>query len=119
MKRLPDTVDATDLIQELRLNHIAVFPVIDSAYIGSKDQSIMCKLAHTTNGFCDYQIASRLENEAYQTMWEVSRVHAIVSQSYQVSGKGTIKVPSFVRPPQGNQQGAMSLVVTYQNHGNY
>ncbi|KAF1755130.1 hypothetical protein GCK72_021699 [Caenorhabditis remanei] len=116
MKRLPDTVDVTDLIQELRLNHISVFPVIDSAYIGSKDQSIMCKLAHTTNGFCDYQIASRLENEVYETMWIVSRVHVFVSRSYQVSGKGSIKVPSFVRPPQGNENGSMGLVVTYQNH---
>ncbi|KAF1755131.1 hypothetical protein GCK72_021700 [Caenorhabditis remanei] len=116
MKRLPNTKDVSDLIQQLRELHIFVYTVTDTNSFGGTDQSLMCEITHATNGFCDFQTTD-MRNEYYQTAYEISRTYQFVSQSYQVSGQGVINVPSFVRPKQGNQAGTMSLVITFQNHG--
>ncbi|KAF1755105.1 hypothetical protein GCK72_021674 [Caenorhabditis remanei] len=116
MKRLPNTKDVSDLIQQLRKLHIFVYTVTDTNSFGGNDQGLLCEITHATNGFCDFQ-STDMRNEIYQTVLEISRTYQFVSQSYLVSGSGVINVPSFVRPVQGNQDGTMSLVITFQNHG--
>ena len=117
MKRLPNTKDVSALIQQLHELHIFVSTVTDTNSYGGNDQGLMCEITHATNGFCDFQTTDAMRNEIYQTVLEISRTYQFVSQSYLVSGSGVINVPSFVRPVQGNQSGTMSLVITFQNHG--
>ncbi|EFO97127.1 hypothetical protein CRE_30188 [Caenorhabditis remanei] len=116
MKRWPNTQDVSELISQLRQRHIFVYTVSDTSQSGGENQSLICEVTHGTNGFCDFQSTGYMKDDMYQSLQCISNTFQIISQSYEVTGKGVIQVPAFVRPYQNNGLEPMALVITYQNH---
>ncbi|EFO99664.1 hypothetical protein CRE_23770 [Caenorhabditis remanei] len=118
-KRYPYESDISDIISQLRSNHVFVYIDVDSIPSGGSNSATLYEMSYQTNGYCAF---------ATGTGWDLSNVfsgmiyplifpYQIIAQNSVVSGSGRIEVPAFkssIQPDIGAEY--CSFAITVQNH---
>ena len=60
-KRYPDESDVSDIITQLRANHVMVRIVVDSIPSGGSNSATLYKMSYQTNGYCAFATGQDLE----------------------------------------------------------
>ncbi|EFO95921.1 hypothetical protein CRE_17578 [Caenorhabditis remanei] len=115
VKRYPDESDVSDIISQLRANHVFVYIVVDSIPSGGSNSATLYEMSLLTNGYCAFATGSDLTN-AFSSITGMVWPYQFIAQNFVVSGSGQIEVPAFKTPiPPGNAD-ACSFAITVQNH---
>uniref|UniRef100_A0A1I7T7M3 PKD domain-containing protein n=1 Tax=Caenorhabditis tropicalis TaxID=1561998 RepID=A0A1I7T7M3_9PELO len=114
-KRFPNDIDISNIIKNLRDNHIFVYIIAEYPSTGGTNPHALFEVASRTNGYCMF-MNGLLKSEWWTdaVFWEV---YQFVAQKYVVSGKGRIEVPLFKTPdPYPGRGETATLFMTTQDH---
>ncbi|KAF1759172.1 hypothetical protein GCK72_015633 [Caenorhabditis remanei] len=113
VKRYPDESDVSDIITQLRANHVFVYIVVDSIPSGGSNSATLYEMSFKTNGYCLFASYWNLV-EGFQFMTFVLGKYQFVAQNFWVSGSGRIELPAFNTPTPVDW--VEQLAITVQNH---
>ena len=54
VKRYPDETDVSDIISQLRANHVMVYIGVDSIPSGGSNSATLYEISYQTNGYCAF-----------------------------------------------------------------
>ncbi|EFP04171.1 hypothetical protein CRE_12382 [Caenorhabditis remanei] len=116
VKRYPDESDISDIISQLRANHVMVHIAVDSVPSGGSNSATLYEMSYQTNGYCLFATGSILTNGFYWMTDMLNWHYQFIAQNFVVSGSGRIEIPAFKTPiPQGYTDECF-FAITVQNH---
>ncbi|EFO84987.1 hypothetical protein CRE_01473 [Caenorhabditis remanei] len=116
VKRYPDESDVSDIISQLRANHVFVYIAVDTIPSGGSNSATLYEMAYQTNGYCAFATGSDLSND-FNYMPNILRYpYQFFAQNFVVSGSGRIEIPAFKTPVPSGYQEACFFAITVQNH---
>ncbi|KAF1759127.1 hypothetical protein GCK72_015588 [Caenorhabditis remanei] len=116
VKRYPDESDVSDIISQLRANHVMVFIAVDSIPSGGSNSATLYEMSYETNGYCYFATGYDL-SEAFDWMTAIlDRPYQFIAQNFVVSGSGRIEIPTFKTPIPMGINDAVRFAITVQNH---
>ncbi|EFP13448.1 hypothetical protein CRE_15181 [Caenorhabditis remanei] len=80
VKRYPDESDVSDIISQLRANHVMVYIAVDSVPSGGTNSAILYEVSYQTNGYCAFATGDDLPwpaNKIWKILVETSVFHSI------------------------------------------
>ncbi|EFO83829.1 hypothetical protein CRE_20124 [Caenorhabditis remanei] len=116
VKRYPDESEVSDIISQLRANHVMVHIAVDSIPSGGTNSATLYEMAFQTNGYSYFATGRDLWN-AFDGMTSVFGFpYQFLAQNFVVSGGGIIEIPAFKTPlPSGSTKECL-IAITIQNH---
>ncbi|EFP12102.1 hypothetical protein CRE_06211 [Caenorhabditis remanei] len=115
-KRYPDESDVSDIISQLRANHVMVRIAVDSIPSGGSNSASLYEMSYQTNGYCAFATGQDLEI-AFAYMTEIfRRPYQFIAQNFVVSGSGRIEKPAFEIPASDGFINWCKFAITVQNH---
>ncbi|EFO90470.1 hypothetical protein CRE_02606 [Caenorhabditis remanei] len=116
VKRYPDESDVSDIISQLRDNHVMVRIAVDSIPSGGSNSASLYEMAYQTNGYCAFATGSDLSITFDWMTSMLQNPYQFVAQNFLVSGTGRIELAVFKTPkPPGSTDWCL-FAVTVQNH---
>ncbi|KAF1759165.1 hypothetical protein GCK72_015626 [Caenorhabditis remanei] len=116
VKRYPDESDVSDIISQLRANHVFVYIVVDSIPSGGSNSATLYEMSYQTNGYCVFASGSDLSNAFDWMTYGIPWPYQFLAQNYVVSGSGRIEIPAFKTPVPSDRANNCLFVITVQNH---
>ncbi|CAL2046641.1 unnamed protein product [Caenorhabditis brenneri] len=116
VKRYPNTVDVTNLVNRLRQNRVFVYFIVHTVPSGGGSTHELFDMASRTNGFCIFMDTRNywvVANSGTAVMW---RPYQFLAHNYIVSGSGRIELPVFRTPNPKASSEQMLVVITVQDH---
>ncbi|EFO90043.1 hypothetical protein CRE_21517 [Caenorhabditis remanei] len=116
VKRYPNESNVSDIIYQLRSNHILVYITVDSIPSGGSNSATLFEMSSKTNGYCvfasDYDLIF-----AFQSMGAILYTpYQFVAQNFVVTGSGRIELPVFKTPIHEGWVQWTRVVITVQDH---
>ncbi|EFP02508.1 hypothetical protein CRE_30531 [Caenorhabditis remanei] len=115
-KRYPDESDVSDIISQLRANHVMVHIAVDSIPSGGSNSATLYKMSFQTNGYCLFATGSDLYYGFHCITWILQYPYQFIAQNFVVSGSGRIEIPAFKTPGPPGYPEDCSFAITVQNH---
>ncbi|KAF1759122.1 hypothetical protein GCK72_015583 [Caenorhabditis remanei] len=98
VKRYPDESDVSDIINQLRANHVMVYIAVDSVPSGGSNSATLYEMSYETNGYCLFATGDDLW-KAFDWMTHIlGEPYQFIAQNFVVSGSGRIEIPAFKTP---------------------
>ncbi|EFO95912.1 hypothetical protein CRE_17565 [Caenorhabditis remanei] len=98
VKRYPDETDVSDIISQLRSNHVMVYIVVDSIPSGGSNSETLYEMSYQTNGYCAFATGWHLQ-WAFDYVFDAIAWHyQFIAENFVVSGSGRIEIPVFKTP---------------------
>ncbi|EGT32256.1 hypothetical protein CAEBREN_19379 [Caenorhabditis brenneri] len=119
VKRYPNDVDVTNLVSQLRANHIFVYFIVHNIPSGGTTTDPLFEVASKTNGFSIFMGNPNYWLVVDSGLAVLYRPYQFIAQNYQVSGAGRIEIPTFKTPSPYSWEEQVMVVVTIQNHSNF
>ncbi|EFO95910.1 hypothetical protein CRE_17553 [Caenorhabditis remanei] len=116
VKRYPDESDVSDIITQLRANHVFVYIAVDSVPSGGSNSGSLYEMSYQTNGYCLFGTGSDLSTGFIVMMNILDTNYQFLAQNYVVSGSGRIETPAFKTPTPVGWVEIGQLAITVQNH---
>ncbi|EFO90041.1 hypothetical protein CRE_21487 [Caenorhabditis remanei] len=121
-KRYPDEIDVSEIISQLRANHVMVYIACDSVPSGGSNSAILYETSFQTNGYCAFATDNALQKvsskfTAFGWMTNILGFpYQFIAQNFVVSGSGRIEIPVFKTPIPPGYSDTCSFSITVQNH---
>uniref|UniRef100_A0A1I7TTS7 CUB_2 domain-containing protein n=1 Tax=Caenorhabditis tropicalis TaxID=1561998 RepID=A0A1I7TTS7_9PELO len=115
LKRLPNENYTSTLIDNLHRNHVSVDVITSTTPSGGLYQKTMYEIATRTNGLCAFESDDHFA-QTTNYMNKLDIPYTVYSVNVQVSGSGSISLPTFI-PPCTDQYCHVWLEMTVQDHG--
>ncbi|KAF1759219.1 hypothetical protein GCK72_015680 [Caenorhabditis remanei] len=116
VKRYPDESDVSDIISQLRSNHVMVYIAVDSVSSGGSNSASLYEVSFQTNGYCAFATDNALQ-KAFGWMTNILGFpYQFIAQNFVVSGSGRIEIPVFKTPIPAGYSDTCSFAITVQNH---
>ncbi|KAF1759081.1 hypothetical protein GCK72_015541 [Caenorhabditis remanei] len=116
VKRYPDESDVSDIITQLRANHVIVYIAVDSVPSGGSNSATLYEMSYQTNGYCAFAIGRDLSNAFVWMTSTLETPYQFIAQNFVVSGSGRIEIPTFKTPIPVGINNYARLAITVQNH---
>ncbi|KAF1759466.1 hypothetical protein GCK72_015933 [Caenorhabditis remanei] len=116
VKRYPDESDVSDIISQLRSNHVMVFIAVDSIPSGGSNSATLYEMSFQTNGYCVFASGRDLDYAFDNMIGQLDNPYQFLAQNFVVSGSGRIETPTFRTPLPPGYEESCSVVITVQNH---
>ncbi|EFO99665.1 hypothetical protein CRE_23771 [Caenorhabditis remanei] len=118
VKRYPDESDVSDIIKQLRANHVMVYIAVDSLPSGGSNSASLYEMSYYTNGYCLFATTNdfALESGFNRLTWVLDYPYQFIAQNYVVSGSGRIETPAFEIPRSPLGDNYSLFAITVQNH---
>ncbi|KAF1759218.1 hypothetical protein GCK72_015679 [Caenorhabditis remanei] len=114
VKRYPDESDVSDIISQLRANHVMAYIGVDSNPSGGTNSATLYKMSLQTNGYCAFAMNI---GDAFSYMTSIlATPYQFIAQNFVVSGSGRIEIPTFKTPIPVGTRARGDLAITVQNH---
>ncbi|EFO92712.1 hypothetical protein CRE_15712 [Caenorhabditis remanei] len=115
-KRYPDESDVSDIISQLRANHVMVHIAVDSIPSGGSNSASLYELSYQTNGYCAFATGSDLSGAFDWMTATLQHPYQFIAQNFVVSGSGRIEIPAFKTPISVGIREYLRFAITVQNH---
>ncbi|KAF1759077.1 hypothetical protein GCK72_015537 [Caenorhabditis remanei] len=117
VQRVEDESDVSDIIKQLRANHVIVNIAVDSIPSGGSNSATLYEMSFQTNGYCVFATGSDLSN-AFSWMFEIlGWPFQFIASNFVVFGSGRIEIPAFKTPvPPPGETVTCLFAITVQNH---
>ncbi|CAO4381293.1 unnamed protein product [Caenorhabditis nigoni] len=118
VKRYPDerAVHISDIISQLRKNHIFVYIVVHDRKSGGYNSDTLFDVAYKTNGYCIFDSGNNFWVSALNILEPNSCIYQFHSKNFAVTGSGRIDVGVFQAPFRPGISYQLLVVHTLQNH---
>ncbi|KAF1771418.1 hypothetical protein GCK72_003244 [Caenorhabditis remanei] len=117
VKRYPTDLDVSDIVAQLRANHIIVYIAVDTVSSGGgTSAAILYDTATKTNGLCLFATDYDLSEGFYYMTWMLEEPYQFIAHNYLVSGTGRIELPLFKSPTPAGHLERGRVAITVQNH---
>lgn len=114
--RYPDEANVSNLINQLRQNHVFVHFISKATPSAGTDSKALFDIASATNGLCTFADG----NEFFASALDAAHIpyfpFQLISQNYVVSGSGKIEIPVFYVPNPYSTPEVMMVAITLQDH---
>ncbi|EFP13242.1 hypothetical protein CRE_30291 [Caenorhabditis remanei] len=116
VKRYPDESYVSDIITQLRANHVIVYIAVDSIPSGGSNSATLYEMSYQTNGYSLFATGSDLRY-AFEWMTAILQTpYQIIAQNFVVSESGRIEVSAFTTPIPTGYASPCFFATTIQNH---
>ncbi|EFO95940.1 hypothetical protein CRE_17566 [Caenorhabditis remanei] len=116
VKRYPDGLDVSDIITQLRANHVIVNIAVDSIPSGGSNSATLYEMSYQTNGICVFATGNDLSNGFDNIFRVLDSSYQFIAQNFVVSGSGRIEIPTFKTPTPPGYSDWCEVAITVQNH---
>ncbi|EFO95907.1 hypothetical protein CRE_17586 [Caenorhabditis remanei] len=116
VKRYPDESDVSDIISQLRANHVIVYIAVDSISSGGSNSASLYEVSFQTNGICVFATGSDFSNGFDNIFRVLDSPYQFIAQNFLVSGSGRIEIPAFKTPIPPGYSDWCKVAITVQNH---
>ncbi|EFP02506.1 hypothetical protein CRE_30532 [Caenorhabditis remanei] len=108
--------DVSDIITQLRANHVIVHIAVDSIPSGGSNSATLYEMSFQTNGYCAFATGRDLYNAFYDMTWILGTHYQFFARNFVVSGSGRIEIPTFKTPIPPGYSDWCATAITVQNH---
>ncbi|EFO92714.1 hypothetical protein CRE_15710 [Caenorhabditis remanei] len=115
VKRYPDESDVSDIISQLRANHVIVYVAVDSIPSGGSNSATLYEMSYQTNGYCAFATGSDLSNAFNWMTLILASPYQFIAQNFVVSGSGRIEIPAFKTLIPAGYSDWCVIAITVQN----
>ncbi|EFO92705.1 hypothetical protein CRE_15711 [Caenorhabditis remanei] len=119
VKRYPDESDVSDIISQLRANHVIVHIFVDSIPSGGSNSATLYKMSLQTNGYCVFATGYDLSTAFGDRIWALKYPYQFLAQNFLVSGSGRIEIRAFKTPIPPGYSDWCEVAITVQNHSKH
>ncbi|EFP09935.1 hypothetical protein CRE_06202, partial [Caenorhabditis remanei] len=118
VKRYPDESDVSDIISQLRANHVMVYIAVDIIPSGGTNSATLYEMAYQTNGYCVFATSNEyvLQKAFESTFWILGYPYQFIAQNFVVSGLGRIELSAIRTPVPPLDTDDCLFAITVQNH---
>ncbi|KAF1759124.1 hypothetical protein GCK72_015585 [Caenorhabditis remanei] len=116
VKRYPNETDVSDIISQLRANHVMVNIAVDSVPSGGSNSATLYEMSYETNGYCAFATGRELDNVFLWMTGILRQPYQFIAQNFVVSGSGRIEIPAFKTPIPMGINDVVQFAITVQNH---
>ncbi|KAF1759125.1 hypothetical protein GCK72_015586 [Caenorhabditis remanei] len=114
VERYPDESDVSDIISQLRSNHVIVHIAVDSIPSGGSNSASLYEMSYQTNGYCLFATGDDLWKTFSWMTNILAWPYQFIAQNFVVSGLGRIEIPAFNTPVGIDDY--LRFSITVQNH---
>uniref|UniRef100_A0A1I7TUI9 CUB_2 domain-containing protein n=1 Tax=Caenorhabditis tropicalis TaxID=1561998 RepID=A0A1I7TUI9_9PELO len=116
VKRYPNEENVSNLIAQLRANHVFVYFIVHTVSSGGLYTQPLFDMSSRTNGFCIFMGTRNYWVVADDGIGVLYRPYQFLAENYVVSGQGRLEIPSFITPNPKSYSEQMLVVITVQDH---
>ncbi|KAF1759137.1 hypothetical protein GCK72_015598 [Caenorhabditis remanei] len=116
VKRYPDESNVSDIITQLRANHVMVYIAVDSIPSGGSNSATLYEMSYQTNGYCAFATGFDLKWAFYCVTAIFGWPYQFLAQNFMVSGSGRIEIPAIKTPILPESTDMCIFAITIQNH---
>uniref|UniRef100_A0A1I7TUI8 Peptidase_C25 domain-containing protein n=2 Tax=Caenorhabditis tropicalis TaxID=1561998 RepID=A0A1I7TUI8_9PELO len=118
-KRYPNEENVSNLIAQLRANHVFVYFIVHTVSSGGLYTQPLFDMSSRTNGFCIFMGTRNYWVVVDNGIAVLYRPYQYLAKNYVVSGQRRLEIPSFKTPSTKPYSEQDMVVITVQDHGNY
>ncbi|KAF1759193.1 hypothetical protein GCK72_015654 [Caenorhabditis remanei] len=116
VKRYPDEADVSDIISQLRANHVMVHIAVDDVPSGGSNPSTLFEMSSKTNRYCVFGTGNDLRLGFLLMVQLLESPFQVFAQNLVVSGSGRIELPTIEANFPLDDRNWMVAVITFQDH---